>query len=412
MHSLQRVLLDQGHVLEGGGVEHQVRPLLGEDAQQGGFVAHVAQGRAPGRRVRQAVHLLADRVEVELRGVEQDHPARRIAANLARQFRADRPAGAGDQHPLAGDQLVQGGAVEHRLGPAQQVGQGDRPGDRGLGGGVVGEIDQPRQDAHAHAMGAGQVEEFGDVVLADPVVGDDQALRPDLALVQEGHGAAEVVGRAQHRHPVKVPAMQVSGVGEDGHGGVGPVLVARQVADERFDALQLADHDHRHRMGMQTRVGGEGLGDAAVGAGAGGHPGQGHQGRHQEEGQHRRQARRVGERRRPDQQGHEHQGGQERHPHDADRVGQRGVAPHRPVLVLPVGHRHAEQAVRQGARQQGLEVRQAADGPDLAGGDIVGKDEGGRRGQRVVGKGRQHTGAGLRRGGGRGGGADSHRLCL
>ena len=66
------------------------------------------------------------RVEREFAVVEQGEPRRREGGDLARQFGADRAAGAGHQHAPPGDQRAHGGAVEHRLRPAEQVLDRDR----------------------------------------------------------------------------------------------------------------------------------------------------------------------------------------------------------------------------------------------------------------------------------------------
>ncbi len=81
--------LDQGHVLERGGVEHDVRPLCREQALDGGAVAHVGQHIAARQGRADFVQLLADRVEVELAVFEQGQTRGAELGDLTAQFRAD-----------------------------------------------------------------------------------------------------------------------------------------------------------------------------------------------------------------------------------------------------------------------------------------------------------------------------------
>jgi hypothetical protein len=62
-----------------------------------------------------------DRVELGLRAVHQDDPARSQAVDLADELRADGSARAGDQHGAVADQLLHGGRVLAGQRPAEQV---------------------------------------------------------------------------------------------------------------------------------------------------------------------------------------------------------------------------------------------------------------------------------------------------
>ena len=95
-------------VLVGGGVEDDLRPVLGEDLAHPLLVLDVGQHRDREADVALADELALDLEQVRLAVVEQHEPARVHARDLAAQLGADRPARAGDQHAAAGQVAADG----------------------------------------------------------------------------------------------------------------------------------------------------------------------------------------------------------------------------------------------------------------------------------------------------------------
>ncbi len=162
-------------------------------------------------------------------------------------------------------------------------------------------------------------------------------MNPPLA--EEGQGAVQVVRPAQHRHAVNMAAMPFHALGQDADDGIGPLGLAVQLPHKRLDTAGLAHHDDRHRGGRHARMGGKGLGRAAVGIIAGQHARRGQQQHHQEEGQDRAEGRRSAQLVTPDGERPVDQNcGEQRRPCDHHRIGQGGVTPDRPVQPVAIGH--------------------------------------------------------------------------
>ena len=98
------LLFHQRHVLVRGGVEDRVGPVLLEDLPQPLPVAHVGDDRNRGD-VGKPLGQLGQDVEDRVLAVpQQDDLGRLQPGELAAELAADRAAGAGDQHRLAGGQ--------------------------------------------------------------------------------------------------------------------------------------------------------------------------------------------------------------------------------------------------------------------------------------------------------------------
>ena len=127
LERLGRVHLEQRQVLERRGVEHHLRPVLVEHLVQALLVADVGDDQVAVVEHAAAVDGELHGVQPGLVAVEHDQPGRVEPGQLAAQFRADRAAGPGDQHPpalqVAGDRLQ----VDADLAAAEQVGVADRP---------------------------------------------------------------------------------------------------------------------------------------------------------------------------------------------------------------------------------------------------------------------------------------------
>ncbi len=115
-------------------------------------------------------------VQRRLVAVEHDQRARCEPVELAAQLGADRAAGAGDQHPLAGQVAGDGVDVGVDLAPAEQVGLGERP-DVGQADRAVEQLARPaaapRRRARPMACRDRLAEQLG-VAAGD---GDDEPVR-------------------------------------------------------------------------------------------------------------------------------------------------------------------------------------------------------------------------------------------
>jgi len=99
---LGRVDLKHGDVLVRGGVEDQLRLVLGEQRAHPPFVGDVCQHRQNDvfAALAGAAEFGHQIVQAALVVVQHQQLDRRIVEKLAAQFGADRPGGAGDQHDL------------------------------------------------------------------------------------------------------------------------------------------------------------------------------------------------------------------------------------------------------------------------------------------------------------------------
>ena len=112
-----RVLLHHRHVLVGGGVEDQDRPVLREDPPHRLEGGDVGQARdelgprsarpdgCPGVARAQEGELAVDVVERALGPVEQDQAGRVEVVDLSGELRSDRATGSGDQDRLTGHEV-------------------------------------------------------------------------------------------------------------------------------------------------------------------------------------------------------------------------------------------------------------------------------------------------------------------
>ena len=155
-HGLDRVRLDQRDVLVGRAVEHDGRAELVEDLPHRGGVRNVREN-GNGRVELPADELPVDVDERRLGVVHEDHARGRDRDDLPADLAADRAAGAGDEHRLAGEVRRDRGEVElHRLA-AEQVLDLDRADLPGEIHAVVGdELVHARERLHDHVRLAAQ----------------------------------------------------------------------------------------------------------------------------------------------------------------------------------------------------------------------------------------------------------------
>ena len=112
------------------------------------------------------------------------------------------------------------------------------------------------------------------------------------------------------------------------------------------------------------------------------------EGDHEEEGQHRRQGRRRTELVAPDAEREiDQHGGEQRGPRDHHRIGQGGIAPHRPVEPMAIGHRACDRPKNHGVDHHRPDLVRL---PGQLHAGLECRREGGRRGERVIGQGRPH----------------------
>ena len=117
LHRLARVPLEQRQVLERGGVEDDLGPALGEDLRAMPLgVADVGEDEVAVVEQGPAVERELDGVQGRLVAVEHDQLAGVEPVDLAAQLGADRAAGAGDQHPPAGEVVARSAAGRRRSG--------------------------------------------------------------------------------------------------------------------------------------------------------------------------------------------------------------------------------------------------------------------------------------------------------
>ena len=112
--------LHHRHVLVGGGVKDDVGAPALEQRAQLGLVADVDEAGREVGEVALGLELVLDLEEVALGVVDQDEEARTHGGELAREFAADRAAGARDHDDLVGD-VADGVVVEPDLVAAQDV---------------------------------------------------------------------------------------------------------------------------------------------------------------------------------------------------------------------------------------------------------------------------------------------------
>ncbi len=107
-HALQRVELEHADVLVRRGVEHDLRLVLGEDLAHLRAVAGVREDGDARVEVALVDQLALDLEQRRLALVDQDQPRDAEPRQLAAELRADRAAGAGDEHraslDVGGDQ--------------------------------------------------------------------------------------------------------------------------------------------------------------------------------------------------------------------------------------------------------------------------------------------------------------------
>ncbi len=114
-------------MLQRGGVERHLRPVLGEDRVYAGRVADVGKHDVRGVQEPLAVDRQLDGVQCRLVPVEQHQLTGAVLVDLSSQLRADRATGSGDEHDPVGQVAGDLADVRRDLVASEQVGDIDLP---------------------------------------------------------------------------------------------------------------------------------------------------------------------------------------------------------------------------------------------------------------------------------------------
>ena len=160
-------------------MEQQGGFLGGEGAVQPGAVADVAKDSATRKRGETLGQGGVNVVEAELGIIKERQMGRPVGGDLAHQFGADGAAGTGDHDPVARNQGRHGVAVEHSLGSAEHVLNGNGFDFHGTvaAGLELGQAGQAGQAGQGQALGVSGVEQAAHLV-AVKTLGEDDPLGP------------------------------------------------------------------------------------------------------------------------------------------------------------------------------------------------------------------------------------------
>ena len=201
LQALQRVGLDDRHMFQRRGVEHEFGLERVAEFFEPGAVAHIGDHGAARHVRRQLGDFQIDLPERVFAVVQQHQLRRREPRELPRQFRADAAARPGDQHAPAGDQPRHAGTVQLHLLAVQQILDGDRlqfdflvrRGEAGEAGGAQ----------HADAGALRRRQQRAERVARQLRRGDDQQVRLLRQPVQRRLG---LLDRAENIQPLHAPA--------------------------------------------------------------------------------------------------------------------------------------------------------------------------------------------------------------
>ena len=312
---LARVVLEEGDVLVGRGVEHDLRPVAVEQVVEERGVADVAQ-QLDDRSLDAGRHL----VEVGLVVVDEDERAGPQVRHLAGDLGADRAARTRDEDAAALQQAAYRIEVGRDLLAAEEVFDPQV-------------ADVAHRDACVHEVGdAGQHPEREACDLRrvhrpahDRVVGRRDG-QHDLVHLEPGERTGKVIDAADHRHAHQLAALGARVVVEHGHRHEPGAGAAEHVAQDGRAGLTGADDgDAQSGRGVRATVEGEEPGLEATRSGQHG----GDRGAEEHDGERRQPA--PGQDEVGDQQGREARAAGE---HDLARLLDAGVPP-KPAVEPP-----------------------------------------------------------------------------
>ena len=229
--------LQQGQVLEGGGVEDHVGPPLPQEPLHPVPVAEVEEDQVGRVEQRPSLDRELDGVEGRFVAVHHDEVGRVEAGDLPAQLRADRAAGAGDQDPLAPQVIGDRGDVGVDRLAAEKVLGGGRA-DVADGDAAADELAHPGEDLDVEADIAGLVGQLPDQVGR----GAGQRHQQGVGLVLVGRlGHPAPVAHDRHAHDPQVPLGGV--VVEQRHRQVGARRVPQQGGDDLGPGVAGPEHE-------------------------------------------------------------------------------------------------------------------------------------------------------------------------
>ncbi len=250
-------VLHEGHMLVGGGVDHDVGFVFAHDPPEGFLVPDGADLEDHGIGNELPVLLLQFKeevVHVVLGDVVEDELFRGKGQDLAAQFRSDGSAPAGDHHGPAGEVFLDLGHVQVLFRPAQEVRDVDLPGFRALPGAGVQE--------HVGVGGKAAVQKLRQVALRGGD-GDD-----DLVNAVFFDGGLDLVRGARHGNPGNGGALCPGIVVQDGYRDGVAVAAVLDIPDH--GRAGVAGADDQYAFGVLVRffvVAGFPVADQEAGAG-------------------------------------------------------------------------------------------------------------------------------------------------
>jgi len=255
---LERVGLHQRHVLVGGRVEDDARPVAVEDLPHLRPALHIREHR-DARREAALVHELAlDLEQGRLALVDEDQPLGPEAGDLAAELGADRAAGAGDEHRLVLE--IRSARVEidvDRLA-AEDVLDLHRPDLRREVGLAGDQLVQPRQRLDRHVV----LPRDRDDPLAC-LAGGGRDRDQDLVGPVVAQDVRQLLGRAEDADAVDAQVLLARVVVDQPDRRVAELAVALHLADRELARVAGADHQHLLAAGDETA--GTGARDHAAG---------------------------------------------------------------------------------------------------------------------------------------------------
>jgi hypothetical protein len=240
---LARGILEQRHVLVRRGVEHDLRPMRGEQRLEPHGVTEVAHDRAHGNAASRGGQLAVDEVEPVLGVVQQHQLGRREARHLARQLGADRAARTGDEDPPSPEEAADVLIGLGRRCTSQQVHEPDVAHAREREPATRRQLAHRRHGLEPHARRAARLHHLAHPAARERRVGHDRGFRSLLA-----QHARQVGERAEHAQALD----QVTGEPRIGIHEPDRLerLLARTVPphllDEPHGRVVGADHERAH----------------------------------------------------------------------------------------------------------------------------------------------------------------------
>ena len=239
---LAQVALEDGHLLVGRRVKHDLGAVALEDPLDGGFVADVGEDHRAGEPRMRGAQLELNPMKVELADVHDDEAGGLEAHNLATQLASDGAAPTGDEDSASGELAAHGGPVEHDRLAVQKVRDGHLP---ELAGRETAQDDvlqpgyRPDRDVRALAM-----------LDNPPHLGrtrgryrDGDDLRPGTR-----DDVRDAAAGSEDADAMNVSSPLLAGVVDEAHREVSAVRIAPQLAHEHLSHHARTDDERPSRV--------------------------------------------------------------------------------------------------------------------------------------------------------------------